>query len=389
MLLYKRIVQNLLRSVVNGHIIWDDKTAVSYGDINSDYVATVTVHDPRFYRDFVLNGSLGAADAYIKHRWSCDDLTMLLKIITLNPATFNASEHSGTLMTQIMRRIKNILSRNTLKRSRDNILQHYDLGNDFFSLFLDDTKMYSCAEFSSPEQSLLEAQTQKLKKICDQLELNEDDHLCEIGSGWGSLALYAAKKTGCRVTTTTLSDAQYQYVCERVAEHNLQNKITVLKKDYRQLTGQFDKLVSIEMIEAVGHPYIQQYFSVCNDLLKTGGKFFLQTITINDAAYPAYKNDTDFIKAYIFPGGCLPSLKLITECTERTMLKKTHSHHIGQHYVKTLSCWAENFNRGIPTIKALGFNTDFIRTWQYYFSYCEAGFFSEYIDTLQLVFEKK
>jgi cyclopropane-fatty-acyl-phospholipid synthase len=281
------------------------------------------------------------------------------------------------------------VNRNTLKGSRRNIGAHYDLGNELFELFLDETMMYSCGIFERPESSLKEASEAKLERICRKLQLKASDHVIEIGTGWGGFAIYAAKHFGCRVTTTTISQQQYDYALQRVREAGLEDRITLLFRDYRELEGQFDKLVSIEMIEAVGHEHFDTYFRKCSELLKADGMMLLQSITIADQRYPIAKKSIDFIQRYIFPGGCLPSVAALSDSVARkTDMRIYDLEDIGVHYATTLRIWRERFFARLEEVHRLGYPERFIRMWNYYLSYCEGGFRQQAIGTVQLLLTK-
>ena len=250
--------------------------------------------------------------------------------------------------------------------------------------------LYSCALYESEDMNLDAASTHKLRTICNTLQLKPEDHLLEIGSGWGGFAIFAAKEYGCRVTTTTISDKQYHYIKNEVARIDMQEQITILNCDYRDIVGEYDKLVSIEMVEAVGSAYFKTFFEKCNALLKPGGLFFLQAITINNKAYHQAKNDVDFIKKYIFPGGCLPSMAIINESISKyTQMQLIKCDDIGHHYSRTLSDWMTRFHHSIDEIKSLGFSEYFIRTWNFYFCYCIAGFRQSYINNIHALWQKK
>ncbi|MCB2069151.1 MAG: class I SAM-dependent methyltransferase, partial [Ottowia sp.] len=273
--------------------------------------------------------------------------------------------------------------------SRKNIAAHYDLGNDFFKLFLDPTMMYSSALFPSADASLEEASVAKLDELCRQLELRSEDHLLEIGTGWGGMAIHAARHYGCRVTTTTISREQYQYACEQVQQAGLQDRVTVLCEDYRNLTGRYDKLVSIEMIEAVGHAFYSDYFQRCSALLKPEGKMVIQAITIADQRYDSARKSVDFIQRYIFPGGCLPSLAVISDHLARdTDMQMVHLRDITADYALTLAHWRERFMAAQEAVLRQGFDRSFIRMWEFYLAYCEGGFRERIIGTVQLAFAK-
>ncbi len=280
-------------------------------------------------------------------------------------------------------------NRNTRSGSQRNIAAHYDLGNELFEQFLDPTMMYSAAMFTSPEQDLEQAQLHKLERICEKLDLQPEDHLLEIGTGWGSMALYAAIHRGCRVTTTTLSREQFAYTQRRIEQQGLQDRITLLLKDYRDLDGQFDKLVSIEMIEAVGHDFLPTYFRQCSRLLKNDGLMLLQAITIRDQRYEQARRSVDFIQRYIFPGGALPSMqRMLNVVTSDSDMNLLHMEDFGEHYARTLRLWHENFRQARGELERHGYDDYFYRLWEFYLCYCEGGFIERAIGTAQLLLAK-
>lgn len=363
----------------------------SFGECSGAFPlqATVHIHDPRCYRQIALRGSIGAGEAYMAGDWSCDDLTALIRIMVLNREVMEGLEESLTWLTRPLFKAFHIVHPNTRAGSRANIAAHYDLGNDFYRLFLDETLMYSCGIFESEHSSLEEASLAKIDRICRKLQLNAADHLLEIGTGWGGFALHAAGRYGCRVTTTTISEKQYALARERVRQAGLEDRVTVLLKDYRDLTGSFDKLVSIEMIEAVGYRYFETYFRMCSRLLKPQGMMLLQAITIADQEYQRARCSVDFIQRYIFPGGCLPSVAAITDSIARaTDLRLFHLEDIGPHYATTLRHWRKRFLANLDRVQALGFSESFIRQWEFYLCYCEGGFAERAIGTVQMLFTK-
>jgi cyclopropane-fatty-acyl-phospholipid synthase len=279
--------------------------------------------------------------------------------------------------------------KNTLKGSRENIIAHYDLGNEFYKLFLDDTMTYSCGIFETKDSSLFQASIAKYDRICRKLQLRPEDHVLEIGTGWGGFAIYAAKNYGCRITTTTISDQQFDLAKQRIEKDGLSDKVEIMKKDYRNLKGEFDKLVSIEMIEAVGDAYLKSFFDICSRCLKNDGMMLLQAITIADWAYDKHVRTVDFIKRYIFPGGNIPSVTAISSAVaEATDLRLFHMEDITPHYATTLAAWRENFFENIEAVRGLGFPDTFIRMWDYYFGYCEGGFLERYIGDVHMLFTK-
>ncbi len=351
--------------------------------------ATIAVHDPRFYRAVVLGGHLGAVEAYLDGWWDTDDLTALVQLMVRNRDVLDSLETGWARLAQPVRRAWHALRRNTRGGSRRNIAAHYDLGNEFFAEFLDDTLTYSCGIFEHPETSLRDASIAKYERICGKLELSPRDHVIEIGAGWGGFALYAASRYGCRVTTTTISRAQHTLATERVAAAGLADRITILQRDYRYLTGTYDKLVSIEMIEAVGHRFYGAFFRKCAELLRPGGRMALQAITIDPRFYHRARREVDFIKRYIFPGANIPSLPVLRRAAEsRAQLSLLHLEDITPHYAETLKRWRENFVARWDRLRALGFSEEFRRLWQFYFCYCEGGFRERFLGDVQLVFQR-
>lgn len=350
---------------------------------------TLTIHDDAAWLDIAFSGGLGAGEAYMAGRWHCDDLTGLAQLFLRNPQVLYGLNRGPGRIMSLVNKAWHTLRRNTLQGSRKNIAAHYDLGNEMFELFLDDTMMYSCGIFEHSQVSLQQASIEKLERVCRKLELRPADHLLEIGSGWGGLALHAARHYGCRVTTTTISREQYDMARARVEQAGLGDRVTVLCQDYRELSGQYDKLVSIEMIEAVGHAYFDTYFEKCSSLLKPDGMMLLQSITIAEQRYAAAKRSVDFIQRYIFPGGCLPSVAVISDAvTRKTDMRMLHLEDIGPHYATTLKHWRERFMARLDAVRALGYPEEFIRMWEYYLCYCEGGFRERAIGTAQVLLGK-
>ncbi|MEO7727774.1 MAG: cyclopropane-fatty-acyl-phospholipid synthase family protein, partial [Burkholderiales bacterium] len=347
------------------------------------------VHDPRFYSEVAFAGSIGAGEAYMQGYWSVDDLTALMRILLQNCAVMDGLETGLARFIAPLQKALHWTARNTHSGSRRNIAAHYDLGNDFFRTFLDPTMMYSSAVFERPEMTLEQASVAKLDRICRRLQLKPDDHVIEIGTGWGGFALHAAGRYGCRVTTTTISGEQHDLARERFAAAGLAGRITLLKEDYRNLGGTYDKLVSIEMIEAVGHQYYDTYFRKCSDLLKPDGAMLLQAITIADQRYAAARDSVDFIKRHIFPGSCIPSVAAITDAIARvTDLRLVHLDDIGPDYAVTLARWRENLFANLDRVRGLGYTDEFVRMWEFYLCYCEAGFEERVIGDAQFLFVK-
>jgi len=351
--------------------------------------AEVHVHDDDLYRRILTGGSIAAGETYIEGLWSSPDLTAVTRAFSANMAMLEAMSERQNLFARLALKLGHWARRNTSARSRENIAAHYDLGNDFFSLFLDPSMMYSSAVFPSPASDLATASQHKLYLICEDLELTEDDHLVEIGTGWGGMAIYAAEHYGCRVTTTTISREQFDYATNAVARRGLQDRVTVLFDDYRDLKGQFDKLVSIEMIEAVGHQFYDTYFNTLSRLLKPHGKAVIQAITMTEQRYEQARDSVDFIKRYIFPGGCLPSLTVISDALARvTDMQMSNLRDITRDYADTLQVWHEGFLEKLDQVRDMGFDDRFIRMWRYYLSYCEGGFRERIIGTYQISMTK-
>lgn len=359
------------------------------GSAATSLQATAQVYDPHAYVRLALRGHIGAAEGYMAGEWSCDDLTTLLRIFLRNRALMFQFERGPARLATPLFRVLHALRRNTRQGSRRNVAAHYDLSNDFYRLFLDETLMYSSAFFPTPTSTLDEASVAKNERICRRLQLRPEDHLLEIGSGWGGFALHAAGRYGCRVTTTTISREQYELARERVQAAGLADRVTVLLEDYRELQGRYDKLVSIEMIEAVGYQYLDRYFQQCSRLLQPAGRFLLQAITIPDREYHRAKRQADFIQRYIFPGGCLPSLAAMTAAMARgSDLQLFHCEDIGAHYALTLRHWRDRFRGQLDKVRALGFTETFIRMWEFYLCYCESGFRERAVSALQLLLVK-
>ncbi len=350
---------------------------------------SVRVHDPRFYSAAAFGGTLGIAETYMDGFWDTDDLPGLIETLTANYAAVVDLDSNLAAAVQPLEQLRYFLQRNTQKGSRRNIQAHYDLSNEFFGLFLDPSMTYSCAIFENGATTLEEAQVEKIDRACRRLGLNASDHLLEIGTGWGALAIHAARKYGCRVTTTTISDRQFDMAQSRINAAGLSGRITLLKQDYRTLTGTFDKLVSIEMIEAVGRKNFDGYFEACSRLLKPDGEALIQSIIIRDQYFAAAAKSVDFIKKYIFPGSCIPSTQaLLTSAARSSDLRLWHLDEIGPHYVTTLQHWTRAFKLRLDEVRAMGFDDRFIRMWEYYLAYCEGAFRARHIGDVQLHFTK-
>jgi cyclopropane-fatty-acyl-phospholipid synthase len=388
--LARAMVRWLLRLTRHGTVtIHDGADAQTFG------VATVggpavglTVHDQRFYRS-LLRGSLGVSDAYTEGWFDCEELPELARLAALNMPSLDRWRRAVRPVVALPQAVARRRTRNTPPRARRNAAAHYDLGNDLFRLMLDETMSYSCAIFDESVTSLYEAQLAKLDRVCRKLELQPSDHVLEIGTGWGGFAIHAASRYGCRVTTTTISAEQHALAAERIRAAHLESRITLLQTDYRDLEGSFDKLVSIEMIEAVGWQYFDTFFGCCASLLKPQGAMLLQAITIDERAYDVEKAKRSFANTHLFPGGCLPSLGAISRSVARaTDLRMVALEDLTAHYVRTLRCWRENFLAQLERVRALGYDLRFERMWELYLAYCEGGFGGGRIGNVQLLLAK-
>ncbi len=364
---------------------WGDWTA---GDERAPAVE-LTVHEPGFYLDVLFGGSLGAARSYIAGGWDSSDLSALLRAFVRQAALTDSLEGGAAWVAGTLDWLRHKLRANTTAGSRRNIREHYDLGNDFFELFLDPTMTYSAGIFETAGMTLEQASIAKLDRICRKLRLGPGDRVLEIGTGWGSFAIHAAGRYGCHVTTTTISSEQHELSAQRIRTAGLDDRVDLRLCDYRNLSGRFDKLVSIEMIEAVGHEYLPTYFGKCAALLEDDGAMLLQGITMPENRYAQYLRSTDFIRRYVFPGSCCPSLGAMLRALARSSdLKPVHMEDIGPHYATTLRAWRERFHRNADAIRALGYEERFMRLWDYYLCYCEAGFAERYTGDVQLLLHK-
>ena len=388
--LLRRGVLRQLSQLKSGHlVITENGERLIFGDSGAGLVGEVQIHDTSVWGMIASNGSIGAGEAFIHGYWSSPDLTKVIRVLVSNLDVLDAMEGGLARLGRPLIRGLHWINRNTRKGSQKNIAAHYDLGNEMFEQFLDPTMMYSAAQFLTADDTLEQAQLNKLQRICQKLDLKPTDHLLEIGTGWGSMALYAAQHYGCKVTTTTLSKEQFDYTQARIEALGLQEQVTLLLEDYRDLTGQYDKLVSIEMIEAVGHHFLPSYFKQCSQLLKPHGLMLLQAITIRDQRYEQAKSSVDFIQRYIFPGGALPSVQKMLEIVGKdTDMNLMHMEDFGLHYAKTLRLWHENFRRAHGRLTELGYDDYFLRLWEFYLCYCEGGFLERSIGTAQLLLAK-
>jgi cyclopropane-fatty-acyl-phospholipid synthase len=389
----QRLIYGQLDKIANGEIIVrHGRDELYFGKTTDDFPHPVhiTVTDNSFYIDVAFGGSSGSGEAYMKGSWECSDLLSLVRIFLRNRHVLDAMDYRLTRLKGPLHKLGHMLNKNTKEGSKKNICAHYDIGNALFKLFLDPTMMYSSAYFKHDDMSLSQASIAKLDLICRKLQLDKEDHLLEIGSGWGGLAIHAASHYGCRVTTTTISDEQYMLAQQLIKDAGLDDRITLLKQDYRDLTGTYTKLVSVEMIEAIGHQYMNTYFDKCSSLLADDGIMLLQAITIADQYYESALRDVDFIKKFIFPGGFLPSVStLCSSIATVTDMKLFHLQDIGPHYAKTLNAWRQRFFENVNEIAKLGYPDEFVRLWDYYFCYCEGGFIERDIGTVQMLLTKQ
>ncbi|MBY7972583.1 cyclopropane-fatty-acyl-phospholipid synthase family protein [Vibrio fluvialis] len=351
--------------------------------------AHIRVTHPGFYGRVLQGGSIAAAEAYMDGWWDSPNLTAVTELMARNLSALDQLEAQSSFLTRAMNKVGHWLKRNSIVRAKQNIEAHYDLGNDLYQTFLDERMLYSSALYLSTSDSLEQAQIQKMDRLCQQLQLTANDHVIEIGTGWGAMAIYMAQHYGCKVTTTTISEEQFAYADAEIARLGLEEQITLLKQDYRLLEGQFDKLVSIEMIEAVGKAYLQSYIEKCQSLLKPGGLMAIQAITIADQRYDYYSNNVDFIQKYIFPGGFLPSITVLTQmATRHTDFIVRDVFDIGMDYAKTLADWRLRFEAALNTVQALGYDERFVRMWRYYLCYCEGGFNARTISTIHMTLQR-
>ena len=387
--LSKKIIHRHLTKLSHGQLILIEPNKKYIFGKKDQITAEIKIKNIAFYSELLFGGSIGSAESYIQGTWTSKNLTDVIRLMSVNSNVMDDMEGIFKFILRPFFRLIHWLNKNTLYGSKKNIARHYDLSNAFFAYFLDPLMMYSSAVYSKQAKTLNEAAKLKLKTICDRLKLTKKDHVMEIGTGWGGFAIYAAKNYGCKVTTTTISDQQYNYVKNLIKKEKLDHRITLLKKDYRQLKGQFNKLVSIEMIEAVGHHFYKSYFKTIARLLKDDGEALIQTITIKDQRYKQALNSVDFIQKYIFPGSCIPSLQIIQETIHNeTDMNVVNIRDITMDYAKTLKHWRENFNKNIKPIKQLGFDEQFIRMWIFYLCYCEGGFKERAINDLHIHFVK-
>jgi len=390
--LSRRAVLRQLEKLRHGAILLRDDCGSRYlGESSAEASPSpeLRVHDRRFYRSLAIGGTVGAAESFIKGWWTTDDLVELLRLLVRNIELADEMEGGVTRIVGALARVGHWLRRNTRLGSRRNIHSHYDLGNDLFRLFLDETMTYSCGVFESPSSTMAEASLEKLTRICRKLRLGPSDHVLEIGTGWGSFAIHAAKSYGCRVTTTTISQEQHDLARERIEAEGISDRVTLLLEDYRDLRGRYDKLVSIEMIEAVGHEFLGTFFGTCSELLDRGGAMLLQAITMPDRRYERYRRSVDFVQKHIFPGCCVPSISAMNDAIARNGdLRVVGLDEIGIHYATTLRHWRRRFLERRDDVRSLGYAEEFIRLWEFYLAYCEAGFAERYTGDVHMLLAK-
>jgi cyclopropane-fatty-acyl-phospholipid synthase len=384
----ERAVRQRMQRLTRGHLTLHYAGSTHRYGPGGGPSAVMTVHDAAFFRSLVFGGHIGAAESYVRGEWTADDLTGLIQIFAANREVLDGLETGWARLSRPLHAALRFMNRNTRSGSTRNVRAHYDLSNDFFRSFLDETMTYSCGVFADDGTSMRDASIAKYQLICHKLDLGPEDHVIEIGSGWGGFAIYAASTFGCRVTTTTISAEQHRAAQDKVAEAGLQDSVTVLLRDYRDLEGTYDKLVSIEMVEAVGHHYLDTYFDTCASLLKPDGLAAIQAITIQDHWYDPKQRQVDFIKRYIFPGSFIPAVSTLSSSAARTDLRLVDLEDLTPHYAETLRRWRAAFSENWPQIQSLGFDEEFRRLWEFYFCYCEGGFAEAVLGSVQAVFAK-
>jgi cyclopropane-fatty-acyl-phospholipid synthase len=390
--LSKRLFFAMARTLKEGYLeVVCPQETCAFGDPDSELRAMLMVHDERFFQRALLGGDIGMGESFMAGDWSSPDLVAVVRLAVRNLESIESGNKLFAFVSSLADTIGHRLRGNSLTGSRRNISYHYDLGNDFYRLFLDSTMAYSCARYGTAEDSLEAAQQAKFDDICRKLQLKPEDHLLEIGTGWGGFAAYAATHYGCRITTTTISRRQHAYAQTLFKNIGAPGeRITLLFEDYRNLQGRFDKLVSIEMFEAVGLKYYDTFFAACDRLLKPEGLMFLQTITMNEQKFPVYRKRCDWIQKYIFPGSELASVAgIMSSLGHCTGMSLHHAEDIGQHYAETLKAWRERFLARLDQVRAMGFDENFVRMWEYYLAYCEGAFREGHIGDIQLVLRKQ
>jgi len=398
--IYKKLFVHSLSKMRVGclKVVDPDGSFVLYGDTSKEYDAFNSAHvhvkTYDFYRKCIYFGDIGFAESYLDGDWETENISEVISWFILNVE--DSPNLSGTKKSTLRLRLFNFVNRlyhlkraNTVTGSKKNIVEHYDLGNDFYKLFLDSTMTYSSAYFKSQKESLEDAQIQKYDALCQKIKLDSSHHLLEIGSGWGGFSTFAAAKYGCKITTITISDEQYKFAKELIEKKGLSNKIEIRLCDYRHITGTYDRIVSIEMLEAVGHKYFETYFAKCSEVLKKDGVIGLQVITCPDSRYNEFRSGIDFIQKYIFPGSLLPSIGRLNEAINRSSnLFLFDLEDLGLNYAKTLKLWLDRFDKNIGLVRDMGFGEKFIRTWRYYLSYCNAAFKMRNISVVQAIYTR-
>ena len=385
--LCQRLVLGLFKKIEKGclHLTFPDQRTMILGQANSAQTADLQIRDFNFFFRIVFDAEIGLGEAYTAGEWESFDIVSLLKLFIDNRDRFSDGNMIMSYLTRIQERLAHDRRKNTVRNTPENIAAHYDLSNGLYAVFLDEQMIYSCGLFLGKDDSLADAQACKMQRIVDQADIRPDHHVLEIGCGWGGFAVFVARQTGCRVTGITVSKAQYDLACQRVTAAGLTDRVTILLQDYRHTRGVYDRIVSIEMIEAVGPQFIGQYFRQCNALLKPGGTMVFQAITIADERYEQYCRERDWIQKHIFPGGHLPCLKILNmTLSDNTDFKVTDIFHMGLHYAMTLAHWRKRFVSHGKEITGMGFDRAFFRKWIYYFSICEAGFATQSIDVVQI-----
>ncbi|MFK7849899.1 MAG: class I SAM-dependent methyltransferase [Akkermansiaceae bacterium] len=393
----ERVVLSLFKKFrLSGlQIDYPDKTSIHFGELGAPITAIIILNDPdEFFKRCFFYGNVGMGEAYTDAVWDTPDIAAVISWFALNMHELQGDESDSTTLPgvnllKVVNWFRHLKRSNTVETSRRNISEHYDLGNEFYSKWLDETMTYSSARFTSETQSLSEAQTEKYDALCRKLNLKPSDHVLEIGCGWGGFSQHAAEKYGCKITAVTISEAQAEYALNRIKNAGLTDRVEIRIQDYRHISGSFDKIVSIEMLEAVGHKFHDSFFSKCHEVLSPEGLLAVQYITVPDCRYDSLKKGVDWIQKVIFPGSLLLSVGRINEVLNKTgNLFLHHLEDLGADYAKTLSQWHVNFNERLDDIRPLGFDTPFIRTWNYYLKYCEAGFNTRNISVVQAIYTR-
>jgi len=393
---HEALVFHALKPFVHGGLLMTlpDGTSRHLGAPGAEVTARMQVNDANFFKRCALYGNVGFGESYVEGEWETDSIKAVIRWFILNISKTGGSDASSSRIAFVnllrgFNRVSHLLRPNSVKTSVRNIAEHYDLGNDFYSLWLDETMTYSCAKFENPSQSLAEAQHAKYEALCDKLKLTAHDHVLEIGCGWGGFCVHAAKNHGCRITAVTISREQFEYATERVRRDGLSDKVEILLQDYRLITGSFDKIVSIEMLEAVGDAYVDGFFKKCGEVLKPEGLLAFQVITVPDCGYDNLRKDVDWIQKHIFPGSLLLSIARVNQAVNRTSDLFMHGlEDMGACYSRTLREWHDRFNAKLPEVRAQGFDERFIRKWNFYLQYCEAAFASHNISVVQAVYTR-